>query len=72
MRGKHTCPCCSYTLLRHLRWGDIYWRCSHCYQEMPVGKAITQLTWPISIYSGEQEPWMLKKFSHDRQQDNEI
>ena len=32
----HICPCCSYTLLRHLRWGGIYWRCSHCYQEMPA------------------------------------
>ncbi len=36
MMSKHTCPCCSYTLLRHLRLGGLYWRCSHCYQEMPV------------------------------------
>ncbi len=36
MMSKHTCPCCSYTLLRHIRLGGIYWRCSHCYQEMPV------------------------------------
>ena len=34
--NRHTCPCCSYTLLRHIRCGGIYWRCSHCYQEMPV------------------------------------
>ncbi|MER3493431.1 MAG: hypothetical protein C4323_14530 [Mastigocladus sp. ERB_26_2] len=34
--GKHTCPCCSYILLSHIRLGGIYWRCSHCYQEMPV------------------------------------
>ena len=34
--SRHTCPCCSYTLLRHIRCGGIYWRCSHCYQEMPV------------------------------------
>jgi hypothetical protein len=34
--GRHTCPCCSYTLLRHIDSQGIYWRCSHCYQEMPV------------------------------------
>ncbi len=36
MISKQTCPCCSYTLLRHVRLGSIHWRCSHCYQEMPV------------------------------------
>ncbi|ARV62175.1 hypothetical protein BZZ01_29255 [Nostocales cyanobacterium HT-58-2] len=36
MISKHTCPCCSYTLLRHIDLKGIYWRCSHCYQEMPV------------------------------------
>ncbi|OKH38072.1 hypothetical protein NIES2119_10955 [[Phormidium ambiguum] IAM M-71] len=30
-----TCPCCSNTLLRHIRSTGIYWFCSHCYQEMP-------------------------------------
>jgi ribosomal protein L37AE/L43A len=34
--GRHTCPCCSYTLLRHINSQGICWRCSHCYQEMPV------------------------------------
>ncbi|HBB36266.1 MAG TPA: hypothetical protein DDZ80_13405 [Cyanobacteria bacterium UBA8803] len=33
---KHTCPCCSETLLRHIRFGGIYWRCSYCHQEMPI------------------------------------
>ena len=36
MMSKHTCPSCSYTLLRHIRNGGLYWRCSHCYQEMPA------------------------------------
>lgn len=31
-----TCPCCSHTLLRHARSGEIYWFCRHCYQEMPT------------------------------------
>lgn len=34
--SHHSCPCCSYGLLRHISHGDIYWRCSHCYQTMPV------------------------------------
>lgn len=33
--SSHTCPCCSYTLLRHIRAGGVYWFCSHCHQEMP-------------------------------------
>ena len=36
MMMRHTCLCCSCTLLRHVRLQEIYWRCSHCYQEMPV------------------------------------
>lgn len=36
MMIRHTCLCCSNTLLRHTRSKEIYWRCSHCYQEMPV------------------------------------
>lgn len=36
MMSRHTCICCSNTLLRHARLGEVYWRCSHCYQEMPV------------------------------------
>ena len=36
MMMKHTCPCCSDTLLSHIRFGEIYWRCSYCHQEMPI------------------------------------
>ncbi|AFZ34085.1 pentapeptide repeat protein [Stanieria cyanosphaera PCC 7437] len=36
MTSQQICPCCSYTLLRHLRLGGLYWHCSHCYQEMPA------------------------------------
>jgi ribosomal protein L37AE/L43A len=35
LNHSHTCPCCSYPLLSHIRLGGQYWRCSHCYQEMP-------------------------------------
>ncbi len=30
-----TCPCCSHTLIRHIRSQRVYWFCRHCYQEMP-------------------------------------
>lgn len=33
--SNSTCPCCSNTLLRHIRSNEIYWFCSHCHQEMP-------------------------------------
>ncbi len=34
MASSH-CPCCSDTLLRHIRSGEIYWFCGRCHQEMP-------------------------------------
>lgn len=36
MMKRATCLCCSNTLLRHARDREVYWRCSHCYQEMPA------------------------------------
>lgn len=36
MIDRHTCPCCSDVLLRHVHSGHLYWRCGHCYQNMPV------------------------------------
>jgi len=43
MMNTHTCPCCSYTLLRHVRLGELYWRCSHCHAEMPVLESVAHL-----------------------------
>jgi hypothetical protein len=34
--NRHTCPFCSTVLLRHVSFGKLYWRCSHCYEAMPV------------------------------------
>lgn len=31
----YQCPCCSNTLLRHVRQGSIYWFCSDCRMEIP-------------------------------------
>lgn len=36
MKVKYICVCCSNVLLRHASLGRAYWRCSYCYQEMPV------------------------------------
>jgi ribosomal protein L37AE/L43A len=36
MSSRHTCLSCSNPLLRHIDSGKLYWRCSHCYQAMPV------------------------------------
>ncbi len=43
MTTRHLCPCCSNTLLRHLDHGELYWRCSHCWQTMPVEEDCTNL-----------------------------
>jgi ribosomal protein L37AE/L43A len=31
-----TCPCCSNSLLRHVRQGKLYWFCTSCWQEVPL------------------------------------
>ncbi|MEL7036844.1 MAG: hypothetical protein AAFO04_14655 [Cyanobacteria bacterium J06592_8] len=31
----NNCPCCSSTLLRHIRHSEVYWYCPHCREEMP-------------------------------------
>ncbi|NJL47487.1 MAG: hypothetical protein HC929_08330 [Leptolyngbyaceae cyanobacterium SM2_5_2] len=36
MTSRHSCPCCSSVLLRHIRHGNVYWRCSHCRAAMAV------------------------------------
>lgn len=30
-----TCPCCSDSMLRHIRHQQVYWFCRSCWQEMP-------------------------------------
>lgn len=37
------CPCCSYSLLRHLRHQKIYWFCRRCWQEMPLLEEILSI-----------------------------
>ncbi|MCU0568038.1 MAG: hypothetical protein MUF49_15735 [Oculatellaceae cyanobacterium Prado106] len=30
------CPCCSTSMLRHIRHRQVYWFCRSCWQEMPL------------------------------------
>jgi len=47
MMNTHTCPCCSSTLLRHVRLGELYWRCSHCHADMPVLESFAHSSWDL-------------------------
>ncbi len=51
------CPYCSYSLLRHVRQGKIYWFCSHCWQEVPnfeaIGSFIDQVIEPVERDNAE-------------------
>ena len=38
------CPCCSDHLLRHVRYGKVYWFCRHCWQEMPQSSALSSVS----------------------------
>jgi cobalamin biosynthesis Co2+ chelatase CbiK len=31
----NSCPCCSTSMFRQVRYQKIYWFCPSCYQEMP-------------------------------------
>ncbi len=32
----NNCPCCSQTMLRHIRHQNVYWFCRNCWSEMPL------------------------------------
>ncbi|PSB24140.1 hypothetical protein C7B82_28250 [Stenomitos frigidus ULC18] len=32
----NACPCCSNSMLRHVRHHEVYWFCRSCWQEMPL------------------------------------
>ncbi|MBE9233177.1 hypothetical protein IQ231_16220 [Cuspidothrix issatschenkoi LEGE 03284] len=43
------CPCCTDSLLHHIRGSESYWFCRSCWQEMPVltQRHITEVPKPI-------------------------
>ena len=36
MTEQHSCPCCSYPLLRHICLSEVIWKCDHCYTDVGV------------------------------------
>ncbi|MFB2877133.1 hypothetical protein [Floridanema aerugineum] len=54
-----SCPCCSHTMLRHIRHNQIFWYCRHCWQEMPNFNSSPSL----SKYSQSLENIIQKKAS---------
>ena len=60
MGGKHRCPCCSNTLLRHIVLGKLYWRCNHCYQSMPVIEDATEMSLFMTYKTWLQQLLILK------------
>ncbi|MBE9228454.1 hypothetical protein IQ264_23840 [Phormidium sp. LEGE 05292] len=52
------CPCCSHTMLRHIRSNQVYWFCRNCWQEMPNFEQLrsTSLLVNLSATLTIQEP----------------
>jgi ribosomal protein L37AE/L43A len=38
----NACPCCSFSLLRHIRRDRLYWYCSRCRLEIPHSALVNQ------------------------------
>lgn len=57
---QHTCPLCSYPLLRHIRPGKLYWFCRHCYQETfsteEMSRSIERSNKPLSHSVSQRKP----------------
>ncbi len=45
----NTCPCCSNSLLRHIRKHEVYHFCRSCWQEMPVFSLLERNLYPKDI-----------------------
>ncbi|MBW4520089.1 MAG: hypothetical protein KME16_10370 [Scytolyngbya sp. HA4215-MV1] len=50
--SQHTCPCCGYTLLRHMRLGGLFWHCRHCYEVMPAWAYLKSVGRSLSVKTG--------------------
>jgi len=61
MNSRHTCLCCSNALLRHIGLGKLYWRCSHCYQSMPVIEDAKEMSLFVTYEEAFQQLLILNK-----------
>jgi ribosomal protein L37AE/L43A len=50
-----SCPCCSYSLLRHIRHNHIYWYCTHCRLEMPDFNSIDKFERTLTVGNLEKQ-----------------
>jgi ribosomal protein L37AE/L43A len=55
MHSRQICLCCSNPLLRHIGLGKLYWRCSHCYQSMPVMEDAKAMPLPVTCEEAFQQ-----------------
>lgn len=73
--NRRICLCCSNPLLRHISSGNLYWRCNHCYQAMPVIEDAQEMQvfithdrslQPLLLLMLLQEPQNFEQESHKR------
>ncbi len=75
MTHQHNCPCCSYPLLRHIRSGEVSWKCDHCYTEVgvyvrsqPIASRPKQAKeWPLIISLSKQRNLLFSHLTNQRQ-----
>lgn len=59
------CPCCSHTMLRHIRSNQVYWFCRNCWQEMPnIEQKRSRSLLNLSITLGIREPTLSSNFRY--------
>ncbi|XWK91292.1 MAG: hypothetical protein U7127_14955 [Phormidium sp.] len=58
------CPCCSHTMLRHIRSNQVYWFCRNCWQEMPNIELLRSTSLLVNLSSSlgirEQQAALIK------------
>lgn len=58
------CPCCSHTMLRHIRSNEVYWFCRNCWQEMPNIELLRSTSLLVNLSSSlgirEQQAALIK------------
>lgn len=57
------CPCCSYSLLRQIKLGKVYWFCPHCWQAMPNFEEREKVVSYLKRSSLEQKQILEQKLS---------
>lgn len=60
-----SCPCCSHSMLRHIRHHEVYWFCRTCWADMPVlerkNNVLAVLAEDLAVYRQQNRPCPLLK-----------